>query len=119
MRISKNLKIENIDYILNVLIRETVPDNDKDQILSTIYDAIHDKIIVKNPRHTPIQIRWYVTSNKSLTHYYCINEGMFSDIALYEHTRMLLDDIHQRIGREISRDKYDLIVTKPLTRNFA
>jgi hypothetical protein len=57
----------NVSHILNININNELCDNnEKNIILSTIYDIINDKKIVKSISNTNIHVKWRVSDKNDL-----------------------------------------------------
>jgi hypothetical protein len=76
---------------------------------------LNDKHINKNLSGTPISIKWRVSSEKDLLHYYTDGiGGILSDNAVNEHTKKIINDIYINVDK----NKFSYIVTKPLTKKI-
>jgi hypothetical protein len=105
-------KYGNISHILNIFVNEDLCENDKNTIMSTICDMLNDKEIYIFNIH--ILLKWRVSNEKDLLHYYTDGCGMLGDKAVQEHTKMVLNDITEIIGK----DKFSFTITKPLTKRI-
>ena len=100
-------------HILNIFINEELCENEKSTIISTIYNTINNIQIDKNILDTHIPLKWRVSDETDLLHYYtsgCV--GILSDIAVQEHVKMTLIDISHIIGK----NKCSFMITKPITK---
>jgi hypothetical protein len=105
---------KNYSHILNIFIDEELCETEKNVIISTIFDTIHNKRIVKNISGTDIPIKWEIYNEKDLLHYYTDVGGMLGDYAVHQHTKILLEDIRTIANRE----RISFTVTKPLTQQI-
>lgn len=105
-------KYGNFSYILNLFINEDLDKDEKDQIATTIYSIIHDKQIEKNVLGVDIPIKWRVSGETDLLHYFTDGGKVLGDVAVQKHTKLLLNDIRAVIGKE----KISFMVTKPLVK---
>lgn len=108
-------KYGNFTHILNIFINEDLCETEKNTIISSIYDTLNDKQIVKIILETPVPLKWRVSNETDLLHY--VTNGYYSllgDKAIQEHTTLVLNDIRQIIGK----DKFSFIITKPLTKSI-
>jgi len=108
-------KYGNFSYILNVFINEELSETEKNTIILTIYNMLNDKDINKNLSGTPISIKWRVSNEKDLLHYYTDGiGGILSDNAINEHTKKVMNDI----CKIVDKNKFSYILTKPLTKKI-
>ena len=108
-------KHENFSYILTIIINEELCENEKNIIISTIYNFINDKIIVKNISGNNIPITWRISNEKDLLHYYTNNFCfILSDNLVQDHTKLLLNDI----TKIIDKDKFNFMITKPISKSI-
>jgi hypothetical protein len=63
-----------------------------------------------------LRVKWTV-SNKSKLTYYTDVDGVFGDKAVYEHTKLLLNDIKIALNIDKART-VSFQVTKPLTKKI-
>ena len=84
--------------------------------MTTIYDTLNEKKIVKTIYDTDFPVIWRVSNKNDLLHYYTNGCGfIMSDNAIYLHTEMILNDIRNMI----SKNKFNFMITKPITiENF-
>lgn len=61
-----------------------------------------------------ISVKWRVCDNTDLVHYYTGGDGILSDGAIYEHTKLLLNDINNIKNS----DKFNIRISKPLTTSI-
>ena len=109
-------KYGKFSHILNVVLHESLSENEKTTVLSTIYDMLNDKEVSVNHTDyysvTNIRIKWRVANETDLLHYYTDGGGgLFADCAILQHTQKVLEDLR----KAINKDMFDIIVTKPLT----
>jgi hypothetical protein len=81
------------------------------QILLDIHDLISEKEIIKNISNMNIGVKWRTID---FYHYFTDGNGILSDKGIYEHTKLLLNDIKQIRNS----DKFNIIVSKPLTKSI-
>ena len=105
-------KYGNFSHILNIEIDKSVSEDEKNIILYDIYDLINEKDITKKISRMNIIINWRVYDNSDLLHYYTGGDGILGDVAIYEHTKLLLNDIN----KVTNSDKVKIYISKPLTK---
>ena len=105
----------NFSHILNIKIDKSVSEDEKRIILFDIYDLINEKDIKKNISNTIISIKWRVYDESNLLHYFTDSKGILSDKKVYEHTKLLLNNIKTITGAKNS-NKFIIILSKPLTK---
>ena len=76
--------------------------------------AFLDKDITKKISRMNIIINWRVYDNSDLLHYYTGGDGILGDVAIYEHTKLLLNDIN----KVTTGDKVKIYLSKPLTTSI-
>ena len=102
----------NFSHILNIkIVDESLSEDEKRIILFDIYDLINEKDIKKNISNTIISIKWRVYDESDLLHYFTDSNGILSDKEVYEHTKLLLNNIKTITGAKNS-DKFIIIVSK-------
>lgn len=102
--------MENYSHILTINVDEE--EFDRDEVISIIYDKIHNQIIYKTILDINIPIKWIVSDDNDFT-YYTDVEGLLGDKAVQLHTKLLLNDI-----QKIFIQKIHFTVTKPLTKKI-
>jgi len=107
-------KYGNFSHILTIEIDKCLNEDEKNTILSDIYELINEKKITKNISNIDIQLKWRVYDENDLLHYYTDSNGIFSDKGIYEHTKLLLNDIKNLRNS----DKSNIILSKPLTKSI-
>lgn len=107
-------KYGNFLYILNIEIDKTLSEGEKNIILYDIFNLINEKYIKKHISNTDISIKWRVYDNTDLLHYYTDGDGILSDRGIYEHTKLLLNDL-KNIENS---DKFKIYLSKPLTKSI-
>jgi len=107
-------KYGNFSHILNIEIDKSLSEDEKHIILYDIYDLINEKDIRKNISNMNIIIKWRVYDNSNLLHYYTGGDGILGDVAIYEHTKLLLTDIN----KVTTSDKFKIYLNKPLTKSI-
>jgi len=105
----------NFSHILNIKIDKSLSEDEKRIILFDIYDLINEKEIKKNISNTIISIKWRVYDESDLLHYFTDSNGILLDKEVYEHTKLLLNNIKTITGAKNS-DKFIIILSKPLTK---
>jgi len=105
----------NFSHILNIKIDKSLSEDEKRIILFDIYDLINEKEIKKNISNAIISIKWRVYDESDLLHYFTDSNGILSDKKVYEHTKLLLNNIKTITGAKNS-DKFIIILSKPLTK---
>ena len=107
-------KYGNFSHILNIEIDKSLSEDEKHTILYDIHDLINEKEIEKNISNMNIIIKWRAYDNSNLLHYYTGGDGILGDVAIYEHTKLLLTDINKL--KNI--DKFKIYLNKPLTKSI-
>jgi hypothetical protein len=105
----------NFSHVLNIKIDKSLSEDEKRIILFDIYDLINEKEIKKNISNTIITIKWRVYDESNLLHYFTDSNGILSDEKVYEHTKLLLNNIKTITGAKNS-DKFIIILSKPFTK---
>jgi hypothetical protein len=108
------VKYGNFSHILNIEIDKSLSEDEKNIILYDIYDLINEKEIEKNISNMNVIIKWRVYDKSNLLHYYTGGDGILGDIAIYEHTKLLLTDINKLKNS----DKIKIYLNKPLTKSI-
>ena len=107
-------KYGNFSHILNIEINNSLSQDEKNTILHDIYDYINEKNISKNISNMDISLKWRVYEKSDLFHYYTDGNGILSDKGIYEHTKLLLNDI-----KKIKNiNNINLVISKPLTKSI-
>ena len=104
-------KYGNFSHHLNIEVDKSVSEDEKNIILYDIYDLINEKDITKKISRMNIIINWRVYDDSDLLHYYTGGDGILGDVAIYEHTKLLLNDIN----KVTTGDKVKIYLSKPLT----
>ena len=107
-------KYGNFSHILTIKFKNSLSQDEKDTILHSIYDFINEKNISKNISNTDISLEWRVYDETDLLHYYTDGNGILSDKGVYEHTKLLLNDIKKLKNG----DNIDIVLSKPLTKSI-
>ncbi|MFY7728086.1 MAG: hypothetical protein ACOVRN_01065 [Flavobacterium sp.] len=107
-------KYGNFSHNLNIEIDKTLSEDEKNIILYDIFDLINEKYIKKHISNMDISIKWRVYDNTDLLHYYTGGDGILSDKAIYEHTKLLLNDLN----KIKNSDKFTVHLSKPLTKTI-
>lgn len=101
----------NFTHILNIEIDKGLTKDEITQILLDIHDLISEKEIIKNISNMNIGVKWRTID---FYHYFTDGNGILSDKGIYEHTKLLLNDI-KNIRNS---DKFNIILSKPLTKSI-
>ena len=102
-------------HILNININDELCYTEKNIIISTIYDKINGKKIIKNILGMDFPLIWRVSNENDLLHYYTNGCGLImSDYSIYVHTKTVLNEIKQIIGE----NKFSFMITKPITEKI-
>lgn len=101
----------NFSHILNIKIDNCLSQDEKKQIVLDIHDLISDNDIIKNISNVNISVKWRTID---FYHYFTDGNGILSDKGIYEHTKLLLNDI-KNIRNS---DKINIILSKPLTKSI-
>ena len=107
-------KYGNFLYNLNIEIDERLCEDEKNIILYDIFNLINEKYIKKHISNTDIRIKWRVYDNTDLLHYYTDGGGILSDRGVYEHTKLLLNDLNKLNNS----DKFKVHISKPITKSI-
>jgi hypothetical protein len=107
-------KYGNFSHIFNIEIDKSLSEDEKHTILYDIYDLINEKEIEKTISNMNVIIKWRVYDNSNLLHYYTGGDGILGDVAIYEHTKLLLTDINKLKNS----DKFKIHLNKPLTKSI-
>ncbi|MCJ7801983.1 MAG: hypothetical protein MUP82_06460 [Candidatus Marinimicrobia bacterium] len=107
-------KYGNFSHILNIEIDNSVSEDEKNIILYDIYDLINEKDITKKISNMNIIMKWRAYDNSNLLHYYTGGDGILGDVAIFEHTKLLLNDIN----KVTTGDKLKIYLSKPLTNSI-
>jgi len=107
-------KYGNFSHILTIELDKSVSEDEKNIILYDIYDLINEKDITKKISRMNIIINWRVYDNSDLLHYYTGGDGILGDVAIFEHTKLLLNDIN----KVTNGDKLKIHLSKPLTNSI-
>jgi hypothetical protein len=107
-------KYGNFSHNLNIAIDESLSEDEKNIILNDIFLLINEKYIKKHISNIDISIKWRVYDNTDLLHYYTDGDGILADRAIYEHTKLLLNDLN----KIKNSDKFKVYVSKPLTKSI-
>ena len=106
-------KYGNFSHILTIKLKNSLSQDDKNTILHNIYGFMNEKNINKNISNSDISIKWRVYDETDLLHYYTDGNGILSDKGVYEHTKLLFNDIKKlKNGNNI-----DIVLSKPLTKS--
>jgi hypothetical protein len=101
----------NFTHILNIEIDKSLSQGEKNEILLDISDLINEKVIVKNISNMNIDMKWRTID---FYHYFTDGNGILSDQGIYEHTKLVLNDI-KKIRNS---DKFNIVISKPLTKSI-
>ncbi len=101
----------NFSHILNIEIDDCLSADEKKQILLDIYVLINEKEIIKNVSNTNTCVKWRTID---LYHYFTVDNLFLADKSIYEHTKLLLNDI-KKIKNS---DKINIILNKPITNSI-
>jgi hypothetical protein len=107
-------KYGNFSHILNIEIDESISEEEKNTILYDILNLINEKNITKHISNMDISLKWRVYDNTDLLHYYTDGNGVLGDVAIYEHTKILLNEI-KKINNS---DKFNIRLSKPLSKSI-
>ena len=107
-------KYGNFSHILNIEIDESISEEEKNKILYDILNLINEKNITKHISNMDISLKWRVYDNTDLLHYYTDGNGVLGDVAIYEHTKILLNEI-KKINNS---DKFNIRLSKPLSKSI-
>jgi hypothetical protein len=107
-------KYGNFSHILTININNSLSQDEKNTILYDIYDFINEKDISKHISNMDITLKWRVYDKTDLLHYYTDGNGILSDKGVYEHTKLLVNDIKKLKNG----DNITIVVNKPLTKSI-
>lgn len=80
----------DFSHILNIKMDKGLTEDEKKQILLDIHNLISEKEIIKNISGMNIGVTWRTID---FYHYFTDGNGILSDKGIYEHTKLLLNDI--------------------------
>jgi hypothetical protein len=106
-------KYGNFSHILNIEINNSLSQDEKNTILYDIYEFINEKNISKNVSNTDISLKWRVYDETDLLHYYT-NGNILSDQGIYQHTKLLINDI-KKIN---NGDNISVVLSKPVSKSI-
>ena len=106
-------KYGNFTHNLNIELDESLSEDEKNTILYDIFNLINEKYITKHILNMDISIKWRVYDETDLLHYYT-GDGMIADRGIYEHTKLLFDDIN----KIKNSDKFTIRLSKSLTKSI-
>jgi hypothetical protein len=101
----------NVSHILNVNINKSITDDTANQIRQQVFHKINNIPLMFTIRNLQVTITW--RSNAVSNHYHADVMGMYGDVAVKLHTKMLLK-LFECDGQSI----LDFIITKPLVRTI-
>jgi hypothetical protein len=105
-------KIKDISHILHIFVNNKLCDIEKNIIISSIYDKLNEKQIIKNILGIDFLLIWKVSEDNDLLHYYTNGNGLImSDKSVYLHIKLVLSEIKETIGK----DKFSFTITRPIT----
>lgn len=107
-------KYGNFSHVLNIEIDKTLCEDEQNRILYDIYELINERDIHKKVSNMNIILKWRVYDKSHLLHYYTGGDGILGDVAIFEHTKLLLHDIHNLKNS----DKFQVHLSKPLTKSI-
>jgi len=105
-------KYGNFSHILNIEIDKSVSEDEQNKILCDIYELINEKNINKKISNMNVIIKWRVYDNSDLLHYYTGGDCILGDVAIFEHAKLLLHDIH----KIKNGDNIKIHLSKPLSK---
>lgn len=112
-------KYGNFSHVLNITIHDSINDpREKQYILSSIYKILNEKVIEKNifdintNIYTNVRIKWRVYDDNYVLQYFTDVGGIFGDKAVQEHTKLVLQEIH----KHVNKDMFSIHITKPVTK---
>ena len=98
----------NFTHILNIEIDKGLTKDEITQILLDIHDLISEKEIIKNISNTNIGVKWRTID---FYHYFTDGNGILSNKGIYEHTKLLANDLKKKFS-------VNIVVSKPLTKDI-
>ena len=101
----------DFSHILTIKMDKSLSEEERKQTILDIHDLIGEKDIIKNISNTNIGVKWRTID---FYHYFTDGNGILSDQGIYEHTKLLLNDI-KKIRNS---DKFNIILNKPLTKSI-
>lgn len=112
----------NVSHILNVKVSNQRNAEEGNLIRQRIFQAIGNKNITLEVNGMQISICWKTSARTTSAYYHCDVAGMLGDMAVKEHTKLLLrrtlHDIDPHVDTVFSRNLTGVafLVTKPLVR---
>lgn len=107
-------KYGNFSHVLNITIENSLSEHQKRDTMNKIYYLLNEKEIEKNIFNTNVRIKWRVYNKNNLLRYFTDVAGILGDRAVKEHTKLVLQDIH----KEVNKDMFSVDITKPLTNQI-
>lgn len=107
-------KYGNFSHVLNITIENSLNEHQKRDIMNKIYFLLNEKEIEKNIFNINVRIKWRVYNENNLLRYFTDVAGIFGDRAVKEHTKLVLQDIH----KFVNKDMFSIDITKPMTNQI-
>lgn len=112
----------NVTHILNVDVSRQRSAEEGTLIRQMIFRNINNKPIVKEVGPINVSITWRTSSLQTSAYYHCDVGGLLGDVAVKEHTKLLLRDLLTSLDGQFNNiftngvTGVALLVTKPLVR---
>jgi hypothetical protein len=97
----------NYSHILNILIDNNVPEEERNRILFAVYNLLNDTVLGKD-LDDKVQLKWRVSNETQLHRYYTNAIGLLSDECVLRETKAILRDI----GQNINKDNFKVMITR-------
>ena len=112
----------NVTHILNVKISNQQSAEEGARIHQMIFRAINNISIAKMVGPMNVSITWRTSALQTSTYYHCDVGGLLGDVAVKEHTKLLLRDLLTSLDAQLNNiftngvTGVSFLVTKPLAR---
>ncbi len=112
----------NVTHILNVKVSRQTSAEEATRIRQMIFRAINNIPITKAIGPMNVTITWRTSASQTTSYYHCDVGGWLSDVAVKEHTKLLLRDLLKALDGQFNNiftnrvTGVAFLVTKPLSR---
>ncbi len=102
-------KHSNYSHVLNILVEDSVCEEERNIILLSIFNLLNDKVLLQSFDGT-VSLKWSVRNESELHRYYMDTMKVFSDECVLRGTKSALKDIRH----SISQYKFKVMITRNL-----